>query len=176
MANIAGMSPLKHGVKGDMPPCAFKLLCVAFKSFVCIQQINSHQGEITYKKLAARVNALLRHDYWLKMLQRILSATAKDLDASTMHIAKDRQVFWMSFTNISSWFDNWQFDLVKLASRQGALMERLPSQLSSFILLSTLMRHAYLWMAAKGGGEDDRRSRSMIFACCILASEPTRTA
>jgi hypothetical protein len=108
-ANIVGMSPLKHDVKGDMPPCAFKLLCVAFESFVCIQQINSRQGEITYKKLAARFNALLRHDYRLKMLQRILSATAKDLDALTMHIAKDRRVRWTSFTNISSWFNNWQF-------------------------------------------------------------------
>ncbi len=96
-ANIAGMSPLKHGLKGDVPPCAFKSLCVAFKSFVRIQQINSRQGEINYKKLAARINKLLQYDYQLKMLQRILLATAKDLDASTMHIAKDRQVCWTTF-------------------------------------------------------------------------------
>jgi hypothetical protein len=31
-ANIAGMSPLKHGVKGDVPPCAFKSLRVAFEN------------------------------------------------------------------------------------------------------------------------------------------------
>ncbi len=58
-ANIASMSPLKIGVKGDMPACAFKSLCIAFESFIRIQQINSRQGEITYKKLAARINALL---------------------------------------------------------------------------------------------------------------------
>ena len=46
------MSPLKIGVKGDVPTCAFKSLCIAFESFVCIQQINSRQGDITYKKLA----------------------------------------------------------------------------------------------------------------------------
>ena len=74
-ANIAGMSPLKIGVKGDVPACAF------------IQQINSRQGEITYKKLVARINALLGHNYRQKMLQRILLATAKNLDLSTMHIA-----------------------------------------------------------------------------------------
>ncbi len=39
-ANIAGMSPLKIGVKGDVPTCAFKSLCIAFKSFVRIMQIN----------------------------------------------------------------------------------------------------------------------------------------
>ncbi len=113
-ANIAGMSPLKIGVKGDVPACAFKSLCIAFESFVCIQQINSRQGEITYKKLASRINALLGKDYWLKMLQRILLTTSKNLDASTMHIAEDRQVRWTTFSNISSWFDNWEFDLVEL--------------------------------------------------------------
>ena len=69
-ANLAGMSPLMIGVKGDLPPCVFKSLCVSFKSFVHIQQINSCQGEITYKKLASRINVLLGKDYRLKTLQR----------------------------------------------------------------------------------------------------------
>ena len=113
-ANLAGMSPLKHGVKGDVPLCQFKSLCVAFQSFVRIQQLNSRQGEVTYKKLAARINALLRHDYRQKMLQRILVATASDLDASTMHIAEDRRVRWTTSKNINMWFDNWEYDLVEL--------------------------------------------------------------
>jgi hypothetical protein len=113
-ANLAGMSPLKIGVKGDVPACAFKSLCIAFESFIRIQQINSRQGEITYKKLAVRINALLGRNYKLKMLQRILLATAKNLDSSTMNIAKDRRVHWTTFANISSWFDNWEFDLVEL--------------------------------------------------------------
>jgi hypothetical protein len=84
------MSPLKIGVKGDMSTCAFKSLCIAFESFVRIMQINSCQGEISYKKLASRINALLGNDYRLKMLQRVLLAASKNLDASTMHIAEDR--------------------------------------------------------------------------------------
>ena len=71
-------------------------------------------SEITYKKLAARINALLGRNYKLKMLQRILLATVKNLDSSTMNIAKDRRVRWTTFANISSWFDNWEFDLVEL--------------------------------------------------------------
>jgi len=88
--NIAGMSPLKIGVKGGVPACEFKLLCIAFESFLRIQQINSRQGEISYKKLVARINALLGHNYRQKMLQRILWATAKNLETPTMHIAEDR--------------------------------------------------------------------------------------
>ena len=112
--NLQGMSPLKIWVKGDIPPCAFKSLCVAFERFVRIMQINSKSGEITYKKLAVRINAVLRHDYRQKMLQRVLQATAKTLDASTMHITEDRRVLWTTLENISSWFKNWEFDLVDL--------------------------------------------------------------
>jgi hypothetical protein len=101
-------------VKGDIPVCAFKSLCIAFESYVRIQQINMQQGEITYKKLAGRINQVLKHDYKQKMLQRVLCATTKNLDASTMHIAEDRRFCWTTFANISSWFDNWEFDLVEL--------------------------------------------------------------
>jgi len=89
-SNLQGMSPLKIGVKGDVPPCAFKSLCITFESFVRIMQINSKSGEITYKKLVVWINAVLHHNYGQKMLQRVLEATAKNLDASTMHIAEDR--------------------------------------------------------------------------------------
>ncbi len=41
--NITGMSPLKHGVKGDVPACAFKSISIVFESYVRIQQINSRQ-------------------------------------------------------------------------------------------------------------------------------------
>jgi hypothetical protein len=85
------MSPLKVGVKGDVPPCSFKLLCMAFESYVWIQQLNSREGEITFKRLASRINTVLHHNYWQKMLQRVLLAMAKNLDALTMHIAEDCQ-------------------------------------------------------------------------------------
>jgi hypothetical protein len=88
-ANLAGMSPLKPGVMGDVPPPSFKSLCMAFESYVRICQINSREGKIMLTKLAARINAVLHHNYKQKMLQRVLSATAKNLDASTMHIAED---------------------------------------------------------------------------------------
>jgi hypothetical protein len=68
-ANLAGMSPLKPGVMGDVPASSFKSMCVAFESYVWICQINSREGKITLKKLVARINAVLRHNYKQKMLQ-----------------------------------------------------------------------------------------------------------
>ncbi len=80
-ANIAGMSPLKIGVKGDVPTCVFMSLCIAFKSFVCIQQTNSCQGKITYKKLAARINALLRPIQKRTAVAAVLDFTNKELES-----------------------------------------------------------------------------------------------
>ncbi len=135
-ANLSGMSPLKPGVKGDVPAWAFKSLCVAFESYIRICQINSKIGEITYKKLATRINTVLKHDYRQKMLQRALSATANNLDVSMMSVAEDRRVRWTTFTNISSWFDNWEWDLVELgfAKRDEDGMVRVPDELLIFIL------------------------------------------
>ena len=61
-ANLHGMSPLKCGVKGDVPKWAFQSVCLAFESYVRIQQLNSRQGEITYKKLAAKLNQVFKKD------------------------------------------------------------------------------------------------------------------
>jgi hypothetical protein len=91
-ANLVGILPLKLGVKGDVPVWAFKSLCVAFKSYIQICQINSKMGEISYKKLVTCINTVLKHDYCQKMLQHVLSATTNNLDVSMMHLAEDRRV------------------------------------------------------------------------------------
>jgi hypothetical protein len=41
-------------------------------------------------------------------------STAKHLDASKMEYCEDRRIRWTNYTNISSWFDNWENDLVHL--------------------------------------------------------------
>jgi hypothetical protein len=71
-ANLQGFSPLKIGVRGDIPSSSFQSLCLAFESYVRIMPINSKEGVITFKKLSAKINAVLRHNYRQKMLQRVL--------------------------------------------------------------------------------------------------------
>ena len=118
------MSPLKLGVKGDVPAREFKSLCVAFKSYIRIGQINSKDGGDYLQKAGNTHQYVLKHDYRQKMLQCVLSATAKRLDAST------RRVRWTTFTNISSWFDNWEWDLVELrfATRDKDGTVRIPNE------------------------------------------------
>ena len=93
-------------------------------------------GAITYKKLATRINTVLKHNYRQKMLQRVLSAMAKSSVASTMHLAEDQRVRWTAFTNISSWFDNWEWDLVELgfATRDEDGTVRIPNEQLPFII------------------------------------------
>ena len=82
------------------------------------------------------LNTVLKQDYRQKMLQRVLSATAKSLDASTMSLAEDRRVRWTTFTNISSWFENWEWDLVELgfAMRDKDGTVRIPNEQLPFII------------------------------------------
>ena len=136
MANLQGMSPLKSGVRGDIPGWAFQSFCLAFESYVRIKQLNSRQGNITYKKLAAKINQVLKKDYRQKMLQRVLSATAQNLDALTMHIAEDRSVRLTTHSNIVSWFDNWEYDLVDLGfatKNNDGKVSIIPEQLCNII-------------------------------------------
>jgi glucokinase len=81
-------------VKGDIAACVFNSLSVAFKTYVRIEQINLWPGEPPYKKLAVRINQVLKHNYKQKMLQHIILAMAKNLDASTIHITKDQWFKW----------------------------------------------------------------------------------
>jgi hypothetical protein len=38
--DITGVLPLKPGIKSDIPKSLYKSLCIAFESYVCINQLN----------------------------------------------------------------------------------------------------------------------------------------
>ena len=85
-----------------------------------------------WQRVRTRINTVLKHNYRQKMLQRVLSATANNLDVSMMSVAEDRRVRWTTFTNISSWFDNWEFYLVELGFATRDAIEKVtisPEQL-----------------------------------------------
>jgi hypothetical protein len=54
------------------------------------------------------------HNYHLKLLNRVLMSTAKYLDASKMEYCEDQRISLATYTDISSWFVNWEYDLVHL--------------------------------------------------------------
>ncbi len=82
---LVGHSPLKPGIKSGVPKWAYNSLCVAFESYVRINQLNRRDDVLTLKKLGAAVNETLQHDYKSKMLNRVLLSTAKYLDALKLH-------------------------------------------------------------------------------------------
>jgi len=111
---LVGESPMKPGVKSEIPKWAYNSLCVAFESYVRINQLNRRDDKLTLKKLAAKVNEAMKHNYRTKLLNRVLLSTAKYLDASKMEYSEERRIRWTTWPNINSWFDNWEKDLVEL--------------------------------------------------------------
>jgi hypothetical protein len=111
---IAGQSPLKPGIKSDIPKWAYKSLCIAFESYVRINQLNRRDNVLTLKKLAAKINEMMNHNYCSKLLNCVLLDTAKYLDALKMEYCEDCRIRWTTYSNISSWFNNWEWDLVDL--------------------------------------------------------------
>ena len=70
---------------------------------------------LSLKKLAVKVNeTMLRSNYGSKLLTRVLLSTAKYMDASKMEYCEDRRIRWTMYSNISCWFDSWEYKLVDL--------------------------------------------------------------
>ncbi len=69
---------------------------------------------LTLKKLDAKVNETMLHNYCSKLLNRVLLHTAKYLDMSKMEYCEDRRIRWMTYLNMSAWFDCWEYDLINL--------------------------------------------------------------
>jgi hypothetical protein len=85
---IVGHSPLKPGILSDVPKWAYSSLCMAFESYICINQLNRRDDVLTLKKLRATVNKTLQHDYKRKLLNHVLLSTAKYLDASKLELPR----------------------------------------------------------------------------------------
>ena len=111
---IGGTSPLKPGVQSDIPKSLYKSLCIAFESYIRINQLNARDGNLTLNKLANAVNKCMQHNYRRKLLNRLLISTARDINASKLEYCEDCRIRWTIYKNINMWFDNWEKDLLRL--------------------------------------------------------------
>ena len=117
--NHVGMSPIKTGVKSNIPHWAFLSLCTAFETYIAINQLNGAQSLNRRNKLSKILNAIFDIDpcpnqpnHWL--VKRVTAATAIDLRATKAENAEERRIKWTTYKNLDMWFDNWISDLVKL--------------------------------------------------------------
>ena len=112
-----GVSPLRQGPKGNIPDRHYINLCMAFKSFVTINQLNSNVRVLAPKRLAPLVKKVIYGEGDFdsrKLLRRVLCDTGIDLSKMKSHNAEDRRIRWTTKDNLDMWFENWEHDLVEL--------------------------------------------------------------
>ena len=94
---IGGTSPLKPGVQSDIPKSLYKSLCIAFESYIRINQLNARDGNLALNKLADAVNNEQELER-LKTEEVDMSETAlgkyaermkQDTRASVIHLSED---------------------------------------------------------------------------------------
>ena len=112
-----GVSPLRRGPKGSIPDCHFTNLCMAVKSFVTINQLNSNVRVLSEKRLVLLVKKVIygKQDFdGQKLVRRVLRDTGLELSKIKSHNAEDRRIRWTNKDNINMWMENWEHDLVEL--------------------------------------------------------------
>ena len=117
---MAGTSPQKKGPEGKLPRETYLCVCDAFESYVRISQINGDEIDATQKKLAERVNSVVGIDLdgSLKnkngLINRVLRDTGVPLKAAKSQPVEERRLLWTTWSNLKTWFDSWESDLVSL--------------------------------------------------------------
>jgi len=120
-----GTSPLRQGPKGNIPALHFNNLCIAFQSFIRINQLNGSMRVLGPKKVGPLVHKVIYgvdddekkgKESSKSLLNRVLDATATHLNKSKSSNAEDRRVKWTNKQNLMVWFNNWESDLVQLGT------------------------------------------------------------
>jgi hypothetical protein len=111
-------SPLQRGPKGFIPDCHYQNLCIAYESFVSINQLNGKLCTCRPKRVGPLLHRVIYGDAsngnWLSLFKRMQNNTATNLRQQQAKSAEDRRVLWTTHQNISVWFDNWENDIVEL--------------------------------------------------------------
>ena len=92
------------------------MLCMAYGSFLRINQINGRGGDNSRTKLipliAETMKIAVKSSEWL--IKRLCRDTAMDIKADKVSFAEERRVRWTTFSNLQMWFNNWETTLIDL--------------------------------------------------------------
>jgi hypothetical protein len=116
-----GTSPLRQGPKGNIPKHHYHNLCMAYKLFLTINQINGTLRMCHPQQVGSLVHKVIFGENdgggdWRVLFRRVQTNTA-NLRQQKARSAEDRQICWTTHKNISMWFDNWEHDIVELGFR-----------------------------------------------------------
>ncbi len=102
-----GLSLLSCSPKEMMDKLHFKLLCIAAKSYIVINQNSGNSHECTFRKLCAHIEKVVREidvdsnpllaQY---LLQRVLKYSAICLSMSKAKQVEVRRICWTNYKNI----------------------------------------------------------------------------
>ena len=97
--NLVGHSPIKPGNKGRIPHHLFQSACIAFESFISINQVNGTCSENRRQILSKRLNGIFgikpfTHHPNHSLLKRVSMATSADLDALKSNNVEQRRIQW----------------------------------------------------------------------------------
>ena len=115
--NIAGAPPLKMGAPGKIPKVIYDSLCIAFESYISINQVNGTSVDNLPAHLLLMVNSVMGKDLKSsnrQLLNRLLTDTALNLCATKLVEQEERRNRWTTHRNLSLWFDGWAKSLVDL--------------------------------------------------------------
>jgi len=110
---LVGMSPLKPGPEGNIPALIYKSLCMAYGSFLRINQINARGGDNSRSRMipilaeAMHISISSSAD----LIKRLCRDTAVDMKADKLSFAEERRVRWTTFHNLELWFNSWEKSL-----------------------------------------------------------------
>ncbi|KAL7490610.1 hypothetical protein ACHAWT_000174 [Skeletonema menzelii] len=114
----AGLSPPKQGRPSALfSNETFEHLTNAFESFIKINQLNGMGGKLTSSKLTNLLKECTQPVIGCNcssLLSRLLNAASIDLKRGRSNNAEERRVQWTTYSNLKSWFNNWERDLIEL--------------------------------------------------------------
>ena len=101
---LVGISPIKPGPVGNIPPLIYKALCAAFGSLMRINQINALAGDNSRSKMvpiiAKAMNLTSSAAY--NLIRRLCRDTAIDMKANKLYFAEERRVRWTTYSNLET--------------------------------------------------------------------------
>jgi hypothetical protein len=113
--DLVGTSPMKTGPQPLVRDDIFKLLLVAYESYVRIMQLNCEPRGLNRASLTKRVNAVLNKEISSGFyFNKLLAESSVDFKASVHAPVEDRRQRWTTYNNLNSWFENWERDIVQL--------------------------------------------------------------
>jgi hypothetical protein len=114
-----GMLPLRGGSKGNIPEHHYHNLCMAYKLFPTINQLNGALRVCRPQQVGPLVQKVIIGENgggrdWPVLFRRVQTNTATNLRREKARSTEDRQIHWTTHKNTLMWFDNWEHDIVEL--------------------------------------------------------------